>query len=254
MNILFSIIIPSYNQGHFIKQTIDSILDQSYKNVEILVIDGGSTDHTVEILKGYNEKIFWLSENDRGQTHAINKGIALAKGNIITYLNSDDYYLVDTLQNVKSFFEANKDRYWLTGDYIIVDKNGNRIQSIIGTYKSFFRRFLSFNLLSVLNPVNQPSTFLTRDLIAKVGLFNEEYRYVMDYDYWMRAIKIQKPIIVKNKLAAFRIHSDSKGGSQYKKQFEEELVVADKYQPKIVFKWLHRIHILLINLIYKILK
>ncbi len=78
MSLLFSIIVPSYNQGHFISQTIDSILNQSYKNVEILVIDGGSTDSTIDILKNYESKIFWLSEKDRGQTHAINKGIALA--------------------------------------------------------------------------------------------------------------------------------------------------------------------------------
>src|SRR5437868_3496972 len=97
-DIMFSIIVPSYNQGNFIAQTIDSILHQSYKNVEILVMDGGSTDSTIDVLKTYSDRIFWLSEKDRGQTHAINKGLAHAKGDIITFLNSDDYYLDGTLE------------------------------------------------------------------------------------------------------------------------------------------------------------
>jgi len=108
MQPLFSIIIPSFNQGHFIAQTIDSILNQSYKNVEILVIDGGSTDNTLDVLKSYNSRIFWLSEKDGGQTHAINKGLDLAKGEIIAYLNSDDYYLESTLEKVANGFNSNK--------------------------------------------------------------------------------------------------------------------------------------------------
>src|SRR6266540_3676763 len=142
MDLKFSIIVPSYNQGHFISQTIDSILNQSYKNVEILVIDGGSTDSTVEILKKYKGKIFWLSEKDRGQTHAINKGLALAKGDIITFLNSDDYYLDGTLDKVARQFQSKKDNSWLTGDYLIVNEQGKRIQSLIIKYKSFFRKLL----------------------------------------------------------------------------------------------------------------
>jgi glycosyltransferase involved in cell wall biosynthesis len=254
MNPKFSIIIPSYNQGHFIKQTIDSILSQSYKNVDVLVIDGGSTDNTVDVLKTYDDKIFWISEKDRGQTHAINKGLAIAKGDIIAYLNSDDYYLEDILKKVATVFETDKEVLWLTGDYLIVDEKGKTIQSLIGKYKSFFRNKLSFNLLSVLNPINQPSTFFSKKMIDLVGDFNEELHYTMDYEYWLRAIKKQKPIILKDKLSAFRIHSTSKGGSQYKKQFKEELEVAKKYQKNRFLTFLHLLHNQLIALVYYILK
>ena len=254
MDIKFSIIVPSYNQGSFISQTIDSILNQSYKNVEILVIDGGSTDSTVEILKKYGEKIFWLSERDRGQTHAINKGLALAKGNIITFINSDDYYLEGALEKVVRQFQLKVENFWLTGDCIIVNEQGKRIQIMITKYKSFFRKFLSFNLLTVLNPINQPSTFFRRELIRKLQGFREDLHYTMDYEFWLRAIKIQKPIVVNDKLSAFRIHKNSKGGSQYKQQFKEELGIAKQYQKNQSLIFLHFLHNQLINFFYAILK
>lgn len=250
----FSIIIPSYNQGKFITQTIDSILSQSYKNIEILVIDGGSTDETIDILKTYGDKIFWLSEKDRGQTHAINKGLAMAKGDIIAYLNSDDYYLEGSLERVANIFESNKGSLWCTGDYLIVDENGNTIQNLIGKYKTFFRNRISLNILSVLNPINQPSTFLSKKLIDKVGLFNESLHYVMDYEYWLKAIQFQNPIIIQEKLSGFRIHTNSKGGSQYNKQFKEEFEIAKAYQKNSVMIFLHYLHNRLIQLVYAFIK
>ncbi|WP_207512311.1 glycosyltransferase family 2 protein [Longitalea luteola] len=254
MDLKFSIIVPSYNQGSFIAETIDSILNQSYKNVEVLVIDGGSTDSTIEVLKTYGDKIFWLSEKDRGQTHAINKGLALAKGDIITFLNSDDYYLEGTLKTVAAQFQAKKEKIWLTGDYIIVNEQGKRIQSLVIKYKSFYRKFLSFNLLTVLNPINQPSTFFRRQLIEQLQNFKEDLHYTMDYEFWLRAIKIQKPIIVTDKLSAFRIHKNSKGGSRYKEQFREEIAVAKQYQKNQFLIFLHSLHNKVINLSYSILK
>ena len=254
MDLKFSIIVPSYNQGDFISQTIDSILNQSYKNVEILVIDGGSTDSTIEVLKKYGENIFWLSEKDRGQTHAINKGLALAKGDIITFINSDDYYLDGTLENVARRFQSNKGKFWLTGDYIIVNEQGERIQLLVGKYKSFFRKFISFNLLTVLNPINQPSTFFRRELIQKLQHFKEELHYTMDYEFYLRAIKIDRPIVISDKLSAFRIHENSKGGSQYKIQFKEEFDVAKQYQKNKFLIFLHLLHYKLINLVYTVLK
>ncbi len=250
----FSIIIPSFNQGIFIAQTINSILNQSYQDFEILVIDGGSTDSTLDILKSYNDRIFWLSEPDRGQTHAINKGIAITKGDVITYLNSDDYYLEGTFEKVAGIFNQNDDVLWITGDYLIVDEGGNKIQSAIAKYKTFFRKRLSFNLLTVLNPIIQPGTFLRRELISKTGLFNEELRYTMDYEYWLRAFKIQKPYVLSDELAAFRIHKKSKGGSSFRQQFDEELEVAKKHQSNYLLIFFHTLHNYLIMASYYFLK
>ncbi len=128
------------------------------------------------------------------------------------------------------------------------------MQSLIRKYKTFFRKFISFNLLSVLNPVNQPSTFFTRKLMNELKEFKEDLHYTMDYEFYFRAIKLQKPIIVKDKLSAFRIHKGSKGGSQYKKQFREELEVAKLYQKNKFFIFLHHLHKQLILLFYAILK
>lgn len=250
----FSIIIPSFNQGKFLRQTIESILDQSYPSVEIIVVDGGSTDESVEVLRSFGNKIRWQSEPDRGQTHAINKGIAQASGDILAYLNSDDYYLPGTLQKVVTAFETNTAANWLTGDYEIVDVEGKPMQSPIGWYKRVCRKALSFSLLSILNPIAQPSTFFRRRLVDQLGPFDEALRYTMDYDYWMRAIQVQKPIVLTDKLSAFRIHPTSKGGSQFRQQFAEELQVAKKYQKRAIFVWLHQAHNALITGIYSLLK
>lgn len=251
---LFSIIIPSFNQGKYISETINSVLSQSYKNVEILIIDGGSEDGTLDVLGTFGEKIFWLSEPDRGQSHAINKGLALAKGDVITYLNSDDYYLPGTLEKVAAVLTSGTEERWLTGDYLIVDEQGKSMHSFIAGYKRFLRQWLSFNLLTVLNPIVQPGTFLTRSLSDRIGAFNEKLHYTMDYDYWLRAISLQRPVVLRDKLAVFRIHQRSKGGSQYKKQFTEELQVAMSYQSNQWFVLLHRLHNLVIHVSYLALK
>jgi glycosyltransferase involved in cell wall biosynthesis len=253
-NPLISIIVPSYNQGNYIRKTIDSILTQSYKNVEIIVMDGGSGDQTIGILQSYGNEIQWISENDRGQTHAINKGILKAKGEIISYLNSDDYFLDGALQKVVEAFEENPNLYWLTADYIIVDANEKPIQSAVIWYKRFFRKFLSFPLLSVLNPVIQPSTFLRKEIISELGFFREDLHYTMDYDYWMRAIQNHQPILLDTALSAFRIHVQSKGGSRYREQFKEEIYVAEQYCKSKLLLSLHRIHNWIIIMFYSFMK
>jgi glycosyltransferase involved in cell wall biosynthesis len=254
MDPYFSIIIPSFNQGHFISETINSILNQSFKNIEVLVIDGGSTDQTIEILKKYGDRIKWISEKDRGQTHAINKGIERVRGEIVAYLNSDDYYLVNTLETVAGIFYNRKDVQWVTGDYLIVDEHGKEIHSMVSKYKAVFRKRLSFNSLSVMNTVIQPSTFLRRSFVKELGLFNEELRYTMDYEYWLRAIQRSKPVVIKEKLSVFRIHGMSKGGSQYKKQFDEEMLVAKRFQRNPFLLLLHGLHNSLIKFIYHFIK
>jgi glycosyltransferase involved in cell wall biosynthesis len=253
-NPLISIIVPSYNQGDYIRKTIDSILTQPYKNTEIIVMDGGSSDQTIEILQSYGDTIQWVSESDRGQTHAINKGILKAKGEIISYLNSDDYFLDGALQKVVQAFNENPKLLWLTADYIIVDAREQPIQSAIVWYKRFFRKFLSFHLLSVLNPIIQPSTFLRKEIISEIGFFREDLHYTMDYDYWLRAIQSHQPILLDAALSAFRIHSQSKGGSRYREQFKEEIYVAQQYCKSRILLILHRFHNWIIVVFYSFMK
>jgi len=249
-----SIVTPSFNQGKFIKETIDSILDQKYSNLEYWIIDGGSTDETVNILKSYGKKIKWISEKDKGQTNAINKGIKKTTGDIIMYLNSDDVMMPNTLNVVAQYFMQHPDAMWLTGDYFIIDENGKKIQSFIANYKKLLRKYPSFNVFSIANFIIQPSTFWKKEIHDEFGLFDEKLKYCMDYDFWMKIYKKYKLHVLKKHFSLFRIHSLSKGGSQYKKQFVEEHQVCKKYNKNPLILFLHKIHAFLIVSAYKIIK
>lgn len=249
-----TIITPSFNQSAFIKETIDSVLAQNYSNLEYWVIDGGSTDETVSILQSYGDKIHWISEKDAGQTDALNKGFARATGEIISYLNSDDVYLPNTLHTVAEYFMAHPETGWVTGDYCIIDEKGREIQSFVVAYKRFLRSFLSLNLLLVANPIIQPSTFWRASVQQKVGLFDDKLHFCMDYEYWLRIMKLFPVQVLNNHFSLFRIHAQSKGGGQYKKQFVEEFDVASLHTANILLLFLHKLHATLIVVAYSLLK
>jgi glycosyltransferase involved in cell wall biosynthesis len=248
-----TIITPSFNQGKYIKQTIDSVLDQNYPNLEYWIIDGGSMDETIEILNSYGNQINWISENDNGQAHAINKGFHLATGEIVAFLNSDDFYLPGALEKVVGLFQE-MDCKWITGNYIIVNENNQRIQSFIPIYKQFLQHFSSRFMLSITNYINQPSTFWRREAFDKIGYFNENLNYTMDYDFWMRLSKYCPLQMTPAPLSGFRIHTNSKGGSQFVAQFEEEFKVLKRNNSNRFLWLLHKIHNALIILLYRIIK
>ncbi len=249
-----SIITPSYNQGHFIKETIESILSQNYPNLEYIVMDGGSSDATVNILKSYGNKISWISKKDKGQTDAINQGIKKSSGEIVAYINSDDVMLPNTLHTVAEYFMNNKKAMLLSGDYFIIDADGNKIQSLVANYKKILRSFPNKHILSIANFIIQPSTFWRRTLMDEIGPFREDLHYVMDFEYWMRAIQKYPINILPNHFSLFRIHGDSKGGALFEKQFAEEHTVVTEYINNPFIQLLHKIHATLIVLIYKIIK
>lgn len=249
-----SIITPSYNQGCFIKQTIDSVLSQNYPDLEYIICDGKSTDETVSILKSYGNKITWISEKDNGQTDAINKGLRMATGDIVAYINSDDYYLPGTFEKIVQFFKKNSKAQWVTGDYQIINEKGKQIQQLVVLYKRFLRLFPTKNMLFFTNVIAQPSTFWRRSLLKKTGLFNESLRYVMDYDFWLRNIKHFPLSVIYSPLSVFRIHSLSKGGSQYQKQFNEELKVLELHTGKTFVYYLHAFSNRIIVWIYNLIK
>jgi glycosyltransferase involved in cell wall biosynthesis len=248
-----SIIVPTLNQGQFIKETLDSLLVQDYPGLEIIVMDGGSTDNTLDILKSYGDKLLWKSEKDHGQTQAINKGIGFATGEILGFLNSDDILLPGALSSVATAF-SDSNVSWVSGDYEIIDGQGKPIQSFVVLYKRFLRLFSSRWLLSFTNYVVQPSTFWRRELFDQIGEFDETLNYVMDYDFWMRAIQKRRPFIIHRKLSAFRIHQQSKGGSRYEQQFSEEIEVLQRYTQNKFMILLHRLSNQLIVQIYKKIK
>lgn len=266
----FYIVTPSYNQAQFITQTIESVLDQDGDfTVDYCVMDGGSTDGTTDVLKKFGKKIFWHSKKDNGQTDAINKGIIHLRKiwqkrlkndsgsdlHIFAYINSDDYYLPKAFATVAQCFAEQPEKMWLVGDAVIIDAEGGRIQEPVRWYKKFWRWLYNETVLHILNPIPQPSTFIRMSALNKIGEFTTGLNYVMDYDFWLRLqSKLDSPLMIAQPLAAFRIHGQSKGGSSFRKQFEEQLLVAKKYNKTRLVILLHQLHNWLITMTYNILK
>lgn len=215
-----SIIIPTLNQGQFIEETILSILDQTYKNFEIIVIDGGSTDNTVAKIKKYEKQIhFWISEKDKGQSTAINKGLKIATGEIVTWLNSDDHYELTTLQHVKDEFTQNPEVTILHGKTCLF---GEQIKSkIIGLEKDIaVHEYLSYMRFP------QPSSFLKKEILNSNFPVNENLHYAMDFELVARAILLGAKIKRTDKLLSnYRLHKNSKSNQDIKFLEEWAIVV-----------------------------
>lgn len=251
----FSIVTPSFNQAQFIRQTIDSVRDQSYPSIEYRVQDGASTDQTPEILHSYGKSLEYKSKIDKGQTDAINIGLHQSSGDIFAYINSDDYYLPNVFEKVSRVFSTHPEVNWVVGDALIVDSKGKEIQGFVRGYKSLIRRLYRPWMLYILNPLPQPSVFIQRRALELVGEFDQNLRYTMDYDMWLRLQqKFGSPYFISEPLSAFRIHGQSKGGSQYPKQFAEELMVVAKYTKNPFLLWLHWLHNQCILAAYSLIK
>ena len=184
-----SIITPSYNQGEFIEATIRSVLLQGYPNLEYIIMDGGSTDQTVELIKRYEPWITaWVSAGDRGQSHAINKGLAQASGDILAYLNSDDYYLPGALLRVAEYHRQFPNADLLHGRCRYVDAVGTQVADQFGQISSLDEIVDLWEVWWAQRQFVQPEVFWTRRIMQRVGNFREELHYGMDYDYWCRIL------------------------------------------------------------------
>lgn len=206
-----SIITPSYNQGNFIEETILSIVNQNYDNLEYIIIDGGSTDNTIDIIKKYEPKIdYWVSEPDKGQSHAINKGLKIATGEIVAWLNSDDIYLPNAFEKIIPAFE-NPAVYLTFGRTIAF----NEKKELAVWWKDYPDDKLCFIGGSPFPP--QPSTFYRKKLFEEQGEIDERYHYSMDYDVFTKATLNYEISEVKESLSKFRLHGSSKSITQSEK-------------------------------------
>jgi glycosyltransferase involved in cell wall biosynthesis len=206
-----SIVTPSFNQGKFIRQTVDSVLSQDYPTLEYWVIDGGSTDETLGILRSYqDERLQWVSEPDQGQTDAINKGLARSSGEILAYLNSDDIYLPHTLSFVADYFTNHPEADVVHGNCLAIDSEGHILSTMKGD---------AFDLRKALIKrwhVPQPAVFWRRRVMDSIGLLNASLHYILDYEYWLRMVIAGfRPQYVDRDLAGFRYHEESKTVSHY---------------------------------------
>lgn len=201
-----SIITPSYNQGQFLEQTILSVLDQGYGNLEYIIVDGGSSDTSVEIIKKYEKHLaWWVSEKDRGQTHAINKGFSRATGEIVTWLNSDDYYLPGTLNKVAEAYRQVA-FYFLAGTVRLVNGKGEFIKDRKAIWPSVNERLYDSEPY-----IGQPASFFRRNLWQEVGGLDESFHYAMDFDFWLKLRKKKIDFtVVEDVFTCFRQHENAK--------------------------------------------
>jgi glycosyltransferase involved in cell wall biosynthesis len=249
----FSIITPSFNQADFLEQTIRSVVSQKV-DLEYFIQDGGSTDGSVDIIKNYSEKypfIVWQSKKDKGQTDALNQGLKKCTGDIVAYLNSDDYYLPDTLEKVEKYFISHPNKSWLVGDCQVSDPKLSWTFSL----KHLWPIDICPWFLEVFNTINQPSVFLRRNLVDKIGELDEKLNFAFDYDYWLRCLSVAgTPGRLKETLSVFRIQPNSKGNTGYKKQFSEDFQVIKKYTHNPITLFLHKLGGLFTNTGYQRLK
>ena len=206
-----SIITPSFNHAEFIETTLQSVIRQDHAEVEHLVMDGGSKDGTVDILRRY-PRIAWVSESDAGQSSAINKGFARATGDIVAWLNSDDYYEQNIFGGIARYFSEHPECNVLYGDISFVDRGGRLLHTITGDTIDYPR------LIACPDIVRQPSFFWRRKVIEEVGGVDERLHLVMDFDFLLRVGKRHRFHYINRNLSYYRYYQDNKSLSQARRQ------------------------------------
>ncbi len=200
-----SIVTPSYNQGRLIEETVRSVLLQGYPNLEFIIIDGASTDRSIDIIRKYASWLaYWVSEPDRGQSHAVNKGIARASGDLLHWINSDDLLLRSSLSTIGELFVRNPECRLVTGQAKLIDYQGDRI----GDLNSSFSSWADFATRQC--KIAQVATFFDRKLFDEFGMLDESLEYCMDSDLLLRFTQEYPPLIVDSYLTAYRIHKKTK--------------------------------------------
>ncbi|MDO6430407.1 glycosyltransferase family 2 protein [Flavitalea sp. BT771] len=205
-----SVITPSYNQGQYLEQTILSVLSQNYPHLEYIIIDGGSTDDSVQIIRKYADRISrWVSEPDSGQSEALEKGFALATGEIAAWINSDDYYEQDALYKVARAYQEQPFSFYC-GTCRMVDPEGKQLR-VLHTPQVTHRTLTQYWKPHFCPP--QPSIFFRRGVLHELGGLDRSLHYAMDFDLWLRASRKYSFRHTTENLSYYRVHTDSKTGS-----------------------------------------
>ncbi len=223
-----SVVTPSFNQGAYLRETLASLVDQRYPDLEVIVMDGGSKDDSVEVIREFEQHIaYWESQPDRGQSHAINKGFERATGEVLCWLNSDDVLLPGALNAVAFAFNTHSDWSWISGPSL---KFGEGLHELGGYYE------LPKDAIEwmVYCPIAQPSTFWRRSLYERFGGLDEAFHYALDYEYWVRFVMGgEKLHFVDRPLSAYRLHDASKSVALAKNFIAERSMLREKYRSSL---------------------
>jgi glycosyltransferase involved in cell wall biosynthesis len=205
-DMLVSIVTPSYNQGRFLERTIQSVLGQEYPKIQYLIIDGGSTDDSVEIIKRYKRRIdYWVSQKDNGQTDAINEGFARAKGEILAWINSDDTFNPLAVSQAVAFLQNNPEYAGVYADADFIDENDRKIGRFPAAQTTYVKLRQGFV------HIPQQTFFFQKSFWDKIAPLDTTFNFAMDYDLWVRLAKLAPlKYLHGKKWANFRLHSDSK--------------------------------------------
>jgi glycosyltransferase involved in cell wall biosynthesis len=223
-----SIVTPSFNQAHFIERTIESVLSQQGDfELEYRVVDGGSTDGTLEILKRYGDRLTWTSERDNGQVDAINKGLRAATGDVVGWLNSDDVLLPGGLARVAKAFEQPVE--WVHGRCKIIDEQDREVRRWISAYKHYRCKHHTFENFLTEDYVSQMTTFWRRSVHDEIGYIDPNIRFAFDHDFFLRLAKRGAPVYIEEPIACFRWYETSKSGGGYTVQMRETAELSGRY-------------------------
>jgi glycosyltransferase involved in cell wall biosynthesis len=204
-----TVVTPCYNTARFLESCIRSVLDQEYDALQYIVIDGGSTDGSVDVIRTYEPRLaYWHSRPDRGQAHAINQGLALATGDVVAYLNADDQYCAGTLSAVAAILSERPDVTVVFGDAEFIDEAGSPMGRYAGVDQPFERKLQYWQGWDV----PQPTVFLRRRVLDRHGVLDESFQYALDYDWFLRIARTERFQHAGAVLAQYRLHSGSKTG------------------------------------------
>jgi len=203
-----SIVTPSYNQADYLEHTIQSVLGQNIPDLEYIIVDGGSTDSSIEIIQRYAEQLaWWVSESDEGQAHAINKGLAQATGKYVAWLNSDDMYAPGALTRALQTLEANPNAGMTHGNAVSIDADGRPLNDM-----TFADRGLEG--LVAFHIICQPAVVMRREILLKAGFLDKNYHFLLDHHLWLRMAQLAPVIHVPEVWAFARFHSAAKNVAQ----------------------------------------